>query len=188
MRILFKTVLLAVAVVALCVVASAQDARLRIDSLDRLEAKASKTVDVSIDEKMIGMVAKIVRNADPKDEDTQKAASLLADVKAIYVKSYEFDNEGEYLPADVDGIRAQVKGAGWERLVGVRSKKDGENAEVYVLMQADKVLGLAIIAADPKELTVVNIVGSINLDRLSELDGDFGLPRMQLKREPKPNN
>ena len=76
-------------------------------------------------------------------------------------------------------------GPGWDRLVGVRSKRDGENAEVYTLTQGDKIVGVAIIAADPKRLTVVNIVGSIDVERLGDLDGDFGVPRVEIKREVK---
>jgi hypothetical protein len=185
MKILIKSAALAFALGLFGAAAYAQSAKLRVDSLDRLEDKALKVVDVALDEKLIGMAARIVAKADPKDPDAEKAAEILAGIKEVYVRSYEFEREGEYLPADVESIRSQVTGPGWSRLVGVRSKRAGENAEVYVLTQGDKMLGLAIIAANPKELTVVNIVGSVDVERLSEIDADI-LPRVELRRDPKP--
>jgi hypothetical protein len=188
MKILLKTAIL-VAALGLCSAAAyAQNPKLQIDSLSHLDATADKVVDVSLDAKMMGMIVKMLRKADPDDPDAKKAIEIIAGIKEIYVRSYEFDAEGQYSPADVDTIRSQVKGPGWSRLVGVRSKRQGENAEVYMLTENDKVLGLAIIAANPKELTVVNIVGTVDVERLSDL-GDDIIPRIQLKREPKtPNN
>lgn len=185
MKILIKTAILTVALGVCCAAAYGQNPKVQLDSLARLDDKAVQVVDVSLDEKLIGMATKFIRKADPNDEDAKKAAEVLAGIKEIYVRSYEFEREGEYLPADVELIRAQVKGPGWSRLVGVRSKRAGDNAEVYVLMQGDKMLGLTVIAANPKELTVVNIVGSVDVERLSELDGDI-VPRIELKRESKP--
>jgi hypothetical protein len=49
----------------------------------------------------------------------------------------------------------------------------------------DAVQGLAILAAEPKELTVVNIVGPIDIEKISALEGNFGIPKLNL--EPKKN-
>lgn len=183
MKTITKLVTLLILLGATSAVALAQGPKLRIDSLDRLEDKASKVVEVSLDEKLMGMAMKWLSSAATKDEDAKKALAIVGGIKEIYVRSFEFDSEGQYSLSDVDGLRSQVKGPGWSRLVGVRSKKTGENAEVYLLSQGDKVLGLAIIAADPKELTVVNIVGSIDVERLGDLDGELGIPRIELKRD-----
>jgi len=182
-----RIVVVFVAIIACGAVASAQSAKLRIDSLDRLESTASKVVDVSVDEKLMGLASKVLRKTDPNDPDVRKVADAIAGIHEIYVRSYEFDAADQYSPADIDAIRSQVKGAGWSRLVNIRSKRDGDNAEVYVLMQGDTMQGLVVIAANPKELTVVNIIGSIDIERLSDLDGEFGVPRIELKRDPKPN-
>ena len=45
--------------------------------------------------------------------------------------------------------------------------------------------GLAVISAEPKEFTVVNIVGPVNLEKLSKLEGQFGVPDLGLD-QPKP--
>lgn len=178
-----RPMLALVAVAALAGTALAQNPKLRLEGLERLEAKAAKTIDVTIDSELMGMAVKFLSRE--KDADTQKVREVIAGVKEIYVRGYEFENEGEYDKADVDAIRSQLTGPGWSRLTSVRSRKGGENAEIYVMHGGGKVLGLAILASDPKELTVVNIIGEIDPERLSELDGEFGVPRIELKREEK---
>ena len=45
----------------------------------------------------------------------------------------------------------------------------------------DNLLGLAIIAAEPKQIAVVNIVGTFDPARIRELSGKFkGLPDLDL--------
>jgi len=43
--------------------------------------------------------------------------------------------------------------------------------------------GLVIIASEPREFTVVNIVGSIDLQKLHKLEGKFGIPKLQLEEK-----
>jgi len=50
----------------------------------------------------------------------------------------------------------------------------------------DKVDGLAVLAFEPKQLVVVNIVGTIDLEKLSKLEGEFGVPVLAIERDPKP--
>jgi hypothetical protein len=185
MKIIVKTIAILIALSAVATVTVAQGPKLRIDSLERLEEKAVKVVDISLDEKLMGLATRVLKKAEADDPDTRKVIEAIAGIKEIYVRSYEFDAEGVYLPADVDAIRSQVQGQGWSRLVGVRSKRAGENAEIFMLSQGQQVLGVTILVANPKELTVVNIVGSVDVERLSELDGNLGIPRIELQREPK---
>jgi len=43
---------------------------------------------------------------------------------------------------------------------------------------------------DPKELTVVNIVGPVDLSKLSKLEGNFGVPDLDIEppAKTKPKN
>jgi len=47
--------------------------------------------------------------------------------------------------------------------------------------------GLAVIATDDRELTVVNLVGPVNLDKLAKLEGQFGVPELGIEKA-KPKN
>jgi hypothetical protein len=166
--------------------AKAQGARLQLSHLDYLAAKASETVDVNVDERLMQLTAKVFSD---KDSDEAAIKELVKGLKGIYVKSFEFEHEGEYSAADVESIRSQLRGPGWSRILSVNSKKDGD-VEVYLMTNGDQIGGLAVLATDPKELTVVNIIGPIDLDKLSKLEGQFGVPDLGIEQptKPKPKN
>jgi hypothetical protein len=45
------------------------------------------------------------------------------------------------------------------------------------------------LATDPKEITFVNIIGPVDLEKLSELEGQFGIPELEIERtKPKRKN
>jgi hypothetical protein len=52
-----------------------------------------------------------------------------------------------------------------------------ELVQIYGWREGNQSGGLAILVAEPRELTIVNIVGSIDIDRLAELEGQFGIPK-----------
>jgi Domain of unknown function (DUF4252) len=158
-----------------------QDARLRIGNLDRLEAKASQVIDFDIDGRMLQIAIKFLN---PKDPDQAKIKDLVSGLKGVYVRSYEFDKPDQFSVSDVAPISAQLKGPGWSRMVGVRSARDQENIEVYTMLEGDKIGGIAVIATEAKQLTVINIVGQIDLEKLAALEGNFGIPKLRIKRDP----
>ena len=162
----------------------AQTARLEMGQLDRLGAKASETVDVNIDERMMQLAAKFLSSKDPGEV---KIKEVVTGLKGIYVKVFEFEREGEYTAADVASIRSQLTSPGWTRLLNVISKKEG-GIEVYLMSNATQIGGLVVLASDPKELVVVNILGPVDLEKLSQLEGQFGIPELDIEVKPKRKN
>jgi|SRR5580704_16007281 hypothetical protein len=160
----------------------AQDIKIPPD-VEKLSAKAKETVEVTMDGPMLRWASKFLSADDP---DEQKCAKLVANLKGIYVRSYEFDKEGAYSVAEVDALRSQVRSPGWTRVVGVRSEHDGENVDVFFKLENDKMAGIVIIDAEPKELTFVNIVGPLEVEQLADLGGEFGVPRLNPKTLSKP--
>lgn len=165
-------------------ITNAQDPKLQLAQLDHLATKANETVDVSIDERLMQMAAKIFND---KDEDEALIKKLIVGLKGIYVKSFEFDSENEYSTADVDTVRSQLREPAWSRLVNVKSKREG-NIEVYVSMTGQQVNGLAVISLEPKEFTVVNIVGPVDLEKLARLEGSLGIPDLGIQDVKKKKN
>jgi hypothetical protein len=165
--------------------AHAQDLRLQLGNLDKLEARATESVDVSLDGSLLRIAIPFLKDSDPKEKAIKE---LVAGLKGIYAKVFEFDKEGEYTTADIESIRSQLRAPAWSRMVGVRSKKEGENVDVYMTMTGSQIGGIAVIATEPKKLTVVNIVGSIDLEKLVQLSGKFGIPSIDIHlgtKEPK---
>jgi hypothetical protein len=151
-------------------------------SLNRLADKASEVVDVTLDSQMLKLASRFLSKEDPEEA---KIKDLVNGLKGIHVKVFEFEKEGEYNASDVEDIRTQLRVPGWSRIVGAVSKKSRENAEIFVKLDGDRVGGLVILALEPKELAVVNIVGNIDLEQLSELGGHFGIPEVEIPHDKK---
>jgi Domain of unknown function (DUF4252) len=163
---------------AVCAIsARAQSAQLQIKQLDKLSDKASNTVEVNLDKKLLQLAAKFLN---PNNPTEAKVRELVNGLEGVYVRVFEVDQPGEYALSDVDSLRSQLQG--WSKIVGVRSRKQGGNVDVHIKYNGDNILGLAIIAADPKVLTVVNIVGPVDLEKLSQLEGQFGIPSLNLDK------
>ena len=154
-------------------------------NLDQLASKASETVDLSLTGSTLQFAAKFL---DGNDADEAKVKKLIAGIEGIYIKSFEFKQDGAWTQADLEGIRSQLKTPDWSRIVGFQSTQEGENSEVYIRNENKKITGIAILVAEPREFTVVNIVGPLDLDSLAELSGHFGVPKLKNspeKREKK---
>ncbi len=186
MRILFRNILrfapVLLFVLTAQVIATAQTAKLQLDQLDVLTNRASDTFEVKLDERLMQTTAKLFLGKDNEDAEIRE---ILKNIKGIYVKSFTFDKENEYTPTEVDSVMSQLKSGGWNKIVGVTSKKNGNNVDVYLLTLGDQIAGLAVVSLEPKEFTVVNIVGPINLEKLSQLEGSFGVPVLNLPQKPK---
>ena len=150
--------------------ASAQ--RLQFD-WDKLAAKAVETTDLNLEPSTLEMAAKFLGN-----EGDEEARQLVRNLKGVFIKSFTFDKEGQYSEADVNAIRSQLKSPEWSKMLETVGKK--ETTGIYI-----KSDGIVIFAAEPKEFTVIQIVGPSDLAALGALGGKLGIPKMNFG--PKPN-
>ena len=144
-------------------------------------AKASNTVEVNLEGTLLKMGAGFI-SADG-DEDAAKIKKLLAGLKSVTVRSFEFKTKGQYNKTDVDAIRKQLKSPEWSSIVNINDKETGEATEVYVLANKDKPGGLLIICAEPTELTFVEILGAVDISDLSAFN--LGLPGIDVNSKGK---
>jgi hypothetical protein len=161
---------------------AAADAQLKLPDFNSLADKASESVTITLDAALLGMAAGFLDANKPEDA---AAKELISGLRGVYVRSYTFDADFAYPQADVDNVRKQLSAPGWRRLVEVRSRKEQAHVDIYISTDRNKANGLAIIASEPREFTIVNIVGSIDLQKLHQLEGQFGIPKLQLE-EKKP--
>ena len=147
-------------------------------NLEHLAPKASDSVDLSLNTSLLQFAGKFLSGKDP---DEARVKKLIVGITGIYIKSFEFKTDGAYAPADLEKVRNQLKAPEWSRMVGIRSGGEKENIEVWVRSENGKVSGVAILASEPRQLTVANLVGNIDLDSLADLGGHFGLPKMKKK-------
>ena len=147
-------------------------AQLRITGLDGLASKAKESVNITLDSSLLQMAGGFLAG-NSKDADQAKVKDLLNGLKAITVRSFEFNEPGQYKMEDLEPIRAQLRNPGWSKIISSQSKD--EVSEIYTRTEQGKIVGFAIISAEPKELAVVAIEGTIDLKDLSKLGG-LGIP------------
>ena len=181
--VVIKSLRLAGLLILLALPAQAQEVRLQLDSLDKLESRASDTIDVTLDGALIRLALNFLNDKDPEERAVKE---LVMGLKGIYVKVYEFDKPGAYTAADLDPVRAQLRSPAWSRMFGVKSKKEGENLEVYMLnARGDQIGGLAVLTTEDKELAVIQILGTIDIEKLIKLSGKLGIPTIDISKENK---
>jgi len=156
---------------------AAPAAMLNLPDFDALAAKATETVNISLDPALLGLAAGFLDSSNPDDAATKE---LIAGLKGIYVRNYTFDQDFSYPSAQVDLVRKQLAAPAWQRLVEVNNTRDHTHVQIYVAVDRGVANGLAIIASEPREFTIVNIVGAIDLAKLRRLEGKFGIPKLDL--------
>jgi hypothetical protein len=149
--------------------------RLALPDFSALADKASDSVTITLDASMLGLAARFLDSNDPEDA---AAEDIIKGLQGIIVRSYTFEKDFVYKPSDIDAVRKQLTAPGWNRLMETRSQKTRANVEIYMMTDGGKALGLALIASEPRQLTIVNIIGSIDLQKLRNLQGRFGVPKI----------
>ncbi len=149
-----------------------QNAKIQLDSLDRLSEKAARFTEVTLDGSLLDFAKTLIEKADDGDEDVAQLKSIMKNLKGIYVKSFEFDESSQYSKADVDAVRSQIT-ARWTKIVQTIDKRHNEHDEIYLLKSGDHVAGILVLVAEPRELTVVNIVGDVPVEKIAALEHHF---------------
>ena len=158
------------------VLAAAQAGKLVIPDFGDLARKATESVDITLDGDMLKSATYLMGAAGGRNSGDTDLSSLVAGLKAITVRSFTFDKPDMYSRQAVDGVLAQVDMPGWQKVVSVREK--GERVEIHMRPNSEDG-GLLIVTEEPKELTIVNIAGKINMDQLRQLQGHMGVPNLQ---------
>ena len=55
-------------------------------------------------------------------------------------------------------------------------------------MVGQQINGLTVLSIEPKELTVVNVVGPVDLEKLASLEGNLGIPELGIRDANKKKN
>ena len=151
----------------------AQDALPMPPGLDKeLAAKASDVTEVTLGKNMLAFAAKFMNS---KDGDDAAARQLIEGLDGIYVREYEFDKEGEYSMEQVEQLRKAFATPEWAPIVHEHERKSGESTDILMKMVNGETRGMFILSAEPKELTIVLILGPIKMEDLGKLHGIGGL-------------
>jgi Domain of unknown function (DUF4252) len=177
----------AAACLTLPLLATAQGPQqLRLPSFPDLKEHATESVDITLGWMPLHLMGWFMNDGDP---DSAEMKQTLKGLKSVQIRSYQFDADNAYPQSDIDQLRAQLSAPGWSPLVQVRKRGDAEgkareNVDIYVALEDKKVKGLVIIACEPRELTIVNIVGTIDIEQIASLRKTFVAPGKGLAQVP----
>lgn len=172
MMVLLLILQLGTAALAMPAVARAAQLPLPPEAEKELAARASNVTEVTLGKNMLSFAAKFM---DSKDKDQANVRQLIEGLDGIYVRSYDFDKEGQYSMAEIDQLRKQFETPEWSPLVRTRQRKTGETTDVLVKLVNGEPHGMFVLSVEPKELTIVLILGPIHMDDLGKLKGIGGL-------------
>jgi hypothetical protein len=137
-----------------------------------LAARASNVTEVTLGKNMLDFAAKFMNG---KDQDEAATRRLIQNLEGIYVRNYEFDKEGEYSMEDVQKLRTYFETSEWTPIVRARERKSGETTDVLVKLVNGETRGMFILSAEPRELSIVLILGPVRMEDLGKLSGLGGL-------------
>lgn len=164
-------------IILLCVLPLAAQGPKLTFNLDHLASKAAEKVTITLDGSLLQLGAQFL---DKKDPDSAKVKSLVQGLSAIYLRSFEFDSDNAFSSKDYDDIRKQLEAPGWACIISVRTRKEkGEDADICLYQKDGKIGGLALLAVEPRQLTVINILGSITPEQFKDLQGFAGIPHIE---------
>jgi hypothetical protein len=137
-----------------------------------LAARASNVTEVTLGKTMLSFASKVMNG---KDEDEVATRKLIEGLDGIYVREYEFDKEGQYSMEEIDQLRKYFETSEWTSVVRERERKSGETTDVMVKLVNGESHGMFILTAEPKELTIVLILGPVRMQDLGMLKHIGGL-------------
>jgi len=127
---------------------------------------------VTLGKNMLAFASKFMNG---KDQDEAATRQLITGLDGIYVREYEFDKEGQYSMDEIEQLRKYFETSEWSPIVRERERKSGETTDVMVKLVNGESHGMFILSTEPKELTIVLILGPIKMEDLGKLRGLSGL-------------
>lgn len=137
-----------------------------------LAARAASVTEVTLGKNMLGFASRFMNG---KDEDEAAARQLIQGLQSIYVREYEFDKEGEYSLEQIEQLRKHFETSEWTPVVRERERRGRETTEVLFKMVNGESHGIFVLETEPKQLTIVLILGPIRMEDLGKLKGLGGL-------------
>ena len=177
---------LALGIVAIAVSAFGQDALPAPSPIEKtLAERATHVTEVTLDKNMLAFASKFMDADKDDDKDDKAVKEMIHNLKGIYVREYQFDKDNSYTGAELEGLRKYFESSDWSPMVHERTKGVAQGTDVFVKLVNGQMQGLFVLDAEARELSLVLILGPIDIDKLSGLGGNFGIPKDALKKAQK---
>ena len=139
------------------------------------------TSEVYLRNYILKMIAKVTKNTEPD------FANMLGAIKLIRVVEFAFDSEGAGSTlAKAEALVNHLSKSHWDTLV--RNRDNGEYLNICIQSdREDHIYALAIVSWDESEMTLVNVVGDIDLEMLARLGEQFDIDELEDFKESTGN-
>ncbi|MBM3762554.1 MAG: DUF4252 domain-containing protein [Acidobacteria bacterium] len=149
---------------------SAQE--LDLGFLKGLESKAKEATEINLGPEQIQLMMGF------SGEASKELLGLGKSIERVQVKVLEFDKDGMYSVADMEALKTKLRSSEFSPLISHKEK--GGFTEIVMRKGPKGNRGFVILSAEAREVTIVNIVGELDLASLGKLTGKFGIPNIQM--------
>jgi hypothetical protein len=159
-----------------------EDGELSFPPFSAAAARTAGSVDLDLGPFALWAASSVMNDQDPQTDQVRR---ILQKLKSVKVRSYAISPDNPPPQAELASLRHQLSGPGWSPLVQAHERGGNENVDIYIAQDEHAVHGLAVLATSPREVTIVNVIGTIersDVARLTELlrhargRGAAGLP------------
>ena len=151
--------------------------QVRMD-LPRMEEKADEVISVNLEGESLGVGQKLLA---VRKGVSKSVRELIHGLKGVYLRRFWFSKKKAYSAEDTEPIRKQLEGHGWVPTIDVRDRRKPEAVTVYSYIENKEVTGVTVVSEEAQEFTVINIVGPVDLETLSELGEQLGMQMPVMK-------
>jgi hypothetical protein len=147
---------------------------------DQFSKGAKSVTEVNLDKNMLALMDRF----GGKDAADKDQLNLAKHMDFIYVRSYEYENAGQYKASDLEAFRQRLEGPSWSHVV----KQHGKDEENDVWIRTDsegQFSELVVINAEPSELNFVHLKGHMTIEQLTQVGAKYGVPQPQPEKRSK---
>ena len=125
-------------------------------------------VNISIGGALLGFVGAMAKNDDPE------AAAIFNKLKGVRVSVYATGEVGADAALDqVSRVKNSLQSSDWEPIVQVND--DGEQVQIFIKLNGDKMDGLTLMAVDDEEAVFINVIGQLDPQELAQVMNNFDI-------------
>lgn len=111
---------------------------------------------------------------------TGSVRSFVTGLTAVYRRTYRFRGGGAKRE-DVERVHERLAEDGWVPLIETENRRRPDALAVYSYSAEDgQVAGMTLVTSEPKEVTVLKILGPVDFEALSAIGSGMGLPVMRI--------
>lgn len=168
---------LALLVLAVIATAGAQDVEGEAAlEFATLEDKADEVVKVNLWGRPLEHAKKLLGL---RKNVTDSVRGFMGGLTAVYRRTYRFRGK-DASKDDVEPVHRHLAEEGWVPLIETENRQKPESLSVYSYSRDDQVAGMTVVSRGPDEITVLKIMGPMDLEALSAIGSGLGMPVMNL--------